>query len=670
MKITNILVSTPGHVPDPLVRRSGTRRRIKVLPPLLLCLTCLCTHGQTAFQGLYGSTADDVGYAVQQTADGGYIIGGYTTSFAASGMTDAYLIRTDAGGNYLWSKVYGGTGSDAAYSVQQTADGGFIMAGFTDSYSGTGYQDVYLIKTNSAGSISAGQGWTKTFGGTNHDYANMVRQTSDGGYAIAGATRSYGGGIGNTYDAYLLKTSSDGTLLWTKCYGGTGSESANAFVSTTDGGYILTGFANTYTGYDYDSYLLKTNSAGDISAGLGWAKTFGGTGEESGAAVRQTADGGYIFTGYTTGFGISGSSAIYLVKCNSGGGISWTKIIDAGSGSDNIPYSLSQTTDGGFIITGYTNANASGSQDIYLVKTASDGSLQWRESFGGTGADDECAYSVQQTTDGGYILTGYTMSFNVTGQELYLVKTDASGASGGCNQIASPNPALSSGGGEGSGATMSSGGSSGTGGTATSVATVAQTACGALPVSVVSFKGKELDNSIILEWKTISETNSSYFLLEKSIDGINFETAGRMKGAGNSTAEHNYSITDPTPFSALSRRQEAGEEVFYRLQQFDYDGQISYRETISVMTEVKALALKVYPGPEDDKIYFEFYAAGDSEIRFTVSDMPGHTLLSETAGGARGNNNFSLSTRSLSPGMYLLEVSSPAKRMQAKFLKQ
>src|SRR3989304_100374 len=174
--------------------------KTKLLLAVCVIANCLLpianSFSQTTFQKTFGGTSDDWGFSVQQTTDGGYIITGTITSFGA-GYEDVYLIKTDANGNTLWTKTFGGTSSDEGYSAQQTTDGGFVITGYTGSF-GAGIDDVYLINTNGSGDTL----WTKTFGGIGIDYGLSAQQTTDGGYVIAGVTQSFGGGI----DAfYLLK---------------------------------------------------------------------------------------------------------------------------------------------------------------------------------------------------------------------------------------------------------------------------------------------------------------------------------------------------------------------------------------------------------------------------------------------------------------------------------
>ncbi len=219
------------------------------------------------------------GYSVQQTADSGYVITGATRD------GDVYLIKIDASGDPTWTKTYGDTGEDGGNSVQQTTDGGYIIAGSARSF-GAGNQDAYLIKTDAVGDTL----WTRTYGDTSDDVGYSVQQTADSGYVIAGATHSFGTG---NYDVYLIKTDAGGDTLWTRTFGGTGDDQGNSVWQTTDGGYIITGRTGSYgAGYD-DVYLVKT----DASGGVLWTETYGGAGYDRGYSVQQTGDGGYVIAG-------------------------------------------------------------------------------------------------------------------------------------------------------------------------------------------------------------------------------------------------------------------------------------------------------------------------------------------------------------------------------------
>ena len=350
----------------------------------------------------FGGTGDDYGYSVQQTTDGGYIITGTTESFG-NGGSDVYLIKTDVNGDSLWTKTFGGIDSDRGHSIQQTTDGGYIITGSTTSFGNGGF-DVYLIKTDGSGN----EQWTKTFGGTNGDEGFSVQQTTGGGYIITGYTVSFLG----SRDVYLIKTDGNGDSLWTKTFGGTDHTVGGRSVQqTTDGGFIITGHKN------FIVYLMKTDGNGDSL----WTKTFGGIGDW-GFSVQQTTDGGYIITGNITSFG-NGGSDVYLIKTDGYGDSLWTKTF--GGIGDDYGFSIQQTTDGGYIITGSTISFGNGGYDVYLIKTDGNGDSLWTKTFGGIG--DDWGFSVQQTTDGGYIITGDTESFGNGYKDVYLIKTDGNG---------------------------------------------------------------------------------------------------------------------------------------------------------------------------------------------------------------------------------------------------
>ena len=211
----------------------------------------------TSFTKTYGGTNWDEVSSVQQTSDGGYILAGYTSSFGA-GSYDIFFIKADENGNIVWAKTYGGTGGDFSYSVQQTSDGGYIVAGGTNSF-GAGGLDVFLIKTDADGNII----WAKTYRRTGDEWARSVHQTSDGGYILAGATNSFGAG---SYDILLIKTDANGNIIWAKTYGGTGNDWAYSLQQISDVGYILAGLTNSFGAGDYDIFLINADANGEIGS--------------------------------------------------------------------------------------------------------------------------------------------------------------------------------------------------------------------------------------------------------------------------------------------------------------------------------------------------------------------------------------------------------------------
>jgi arginine repressor len=292
-----------------LLRTSALWGRGLILALLSVSLVALFTeyaHAVT-FAKTYGGTYYEYAYSVQQTSDGGYIVAGWTNSFGAD-STDIFLIKTDANGNIIWAKTYGGTSDDRARFVQQTSDGGYIVAGYTYFFGAASF-DIFLIKTDANGNVQ----WAKTYGGTSYDWDYSVQQTSDGGYIVAGWTWSFGAGYD---DIFLIKTDTNGNIIWAKTYGGTGYEKAFSVQQTSDGGYIVAGSTGSFGVGGGDLFLIKTDANGNVI----WAKTYGGTSGDVAYSVQQTSDGGYIVSGSTSSFGAGGGD-IFLIKTDANGNI-------------------------------------------------------------------------------------------------------------------------------------------------------------------------------------------------------------------------------------------------------------------------------------------------------------------------------------------------------------
>jgi len=375
-----------------------------------LTLTAIPSIAQppdTLWTRTFGGVDEDAGYSIQLTDDGGYIVTGITRSYGA-GAFDICVIKTDSDGNEVWTQTFGGEDYDWGIHNQQTAEGGFIIVGSTNSFS-IGRYDVWLIKTDTKGN----EIWSQTFGGFYLDSGYHVQQTSDSGYIVTGATDSFGAG---GYDAWLVKTDSLGNETWSQTYGGTVAEHGFCVQQTVDGGYIITGSTESFGAGSTDLWLVKTDSDGNEV----WTQTFGGAAKEEGRAVQQTVDGGYIITGRTASFG-AGANDVWLIKTDSDGNEVWSQTL--GGTAEEESRAVRQTIDGGYVIAGTTESFGAGSADMWLVKTDSSGNEIWNMTFGGV--ENDKGFGVQQTADGGYIVTGSTASSGAGGSDVYLIRMAA-----------------------------------------------------------------------------------------------------------------------------------------------------------------------------------------------------------------------------------------------------
>jgi uncharacterized delta-60 repeat protein len=368
----------------------------------------VCGYAST-FAKTIGGSNDDEAWSIIQSSDGGYAVAGWTSSFGA-GSRDIYVVKLDAGGNVQWTKTIGGSSDDAAYSIIQSSDGGYVVAGWTKSF-GAGSYDFYVVKLDSSGNVQ----WTKTIGGSSDDRAYSIIQSSDGGYVVAGLTKSFGAGW---YDMYVVKLDSGGNVQWTKTIGGSDWDVARSIIQSSDGGYVVAGATSSFGAGWYDIYVVKLDSAGNVQ----WTKTIGGSSDDEANSIIQSSDGGYVVAGWTKSFG-AGWEDIYVVKLDSSGNVLWTKTI--GGSSDDEANSIIQSSDGGYVVAGYTKSFGAGSRDIYLVKLDSSGNVQWTKTIGGS--YENVAYSIIQSSDGGYVVAGYTQSFGAGYPDMYVVKMDANG---------------------------------------------------------------------------------------------------------------------------------------------------------------------------------------------------------------------------------------------------
>ena len=385
----------------------------------------------------YGGSESEKVWNIQITNDGGYILAGHT--FGSSdgdvpngnrGDWDIWILKVNSDGVIEWNKTYGGSGRDEAWDLQKTNDGGYIVAGSTNSSNGdvtdvnNGDYDFWILKLSSDGTKQ----WDKTYGGSDYEGAYSIFPTSDGGYIINGETLSNTSGdvtdgTNGQGDVWILKINSDGTKQWDKTYGGSEYDWGYFIQQTSDGGFVVSsrssssnGDVTNGTNGQEDFWILKLNSDGTKQ----WDKTYGGSEYEGVTLMQQTSDGGYIVIGSTYSSngdvtdGNNGSEDAWILKLNSDGTKQWDKTY--GGDKEEGINSIFQTSDGGYIIAGKTASSSDGDvtdvnkggYDSWILKLNSDGTKQWDKTYGGS-EYDEATFAIQ-TFDSGYIIAGYTES--------------------------------------------------------------------------------------------------------------------------------------------------------------------------------------------------------------------------------------------------------------------
>lgn len=360
------------------------------------------------FVQVFGGAGIDRGIYVSPTSDGGYVAIGLSTSFG-DGNENIYLVRTDAAGNELWSKTYGGAGTDNGWSVHESGDG-LILAGFTDSI-GAGSFDCYLARADAEGVTQ----WSTTFGGPGSDRCWGVLPLGADGFALVGETAEPNG----AEDCYLIRTDASGNELWSQTFGGDQSDRCFA-ITASDDGFVLAGQTYSEGAGDRDAWVIGTDASGNEL----WAHTFGGPESDVAHGVAPTGDGGFVVTGYTTSLAQEADDP-YLIKLDAEGNVQWTRVI----AMPGIAHTITgeQTTDGGFILGGFTVLPESGLRSALLIKTEGTGRLVWSRDILPTTEGESFGYTVRATSDGGAVLTGHTTVGSAGGPDLLLFKVDRAG---------------------------------------------------------------------------------------------------------------------------------------------------------------------------------------------------------------------------------------------------
>ncbi|QQR96328.1 MAG: T9SS type A sorting domain-containing protein [Bacteroidota bacterium] len=419
---------------------------MRVLILLLLFFTTTTLAQEIEWQNTIGGNYYDQLNSIQQTSDGGYILGGWSDSNISGDKTedsqgnyDYWVVKLDAAGNIQWQNTIGGNSVDYLTSIQQTTDGGYILGGWSNSgvsgdktENSQGANDYWVVKLDPIGYIQ----WQNTIGGGSYDYLTSIQQTTDGGYILGGMSQSDVSGdkteiCQGDFDYWVVKLDASGNIQWQNTIGGNSWDELESLEQTTDGGYMLGGYSYSDISGDktencqgnHDYWVVKLDASGNIQ----WQNTIGGNLDDLLYSVQQTSDGGYILGG-ASGSGFSGDKTessqgyfdYWVVKLYTTGNIQWQNTI--GGGSLDHLNSIQQTSDGGYIlggvsisdISGDKTENSQGANDYWVVKLDASGNIQWQNIIGGNSGD--YLTSIQQTTDGKYILGGYSES-NISGDK-------------------------------------------------------------------------------------------------------------------------------------------------------------------------------------------------------------------------------------------------------------
>lgn len=358
----------------------------------------------TAWTKTFGGEASDRGYSVLETTDGGFLIAGLTYSFGA-GNSDAWIIRTDSAGDVMWERVYGGKGDDRAYWVTEMMDGGYAVAGESSS-SSAGSADGWLLRLDEVGDTM----WTRTLGGEGRDWLEGVVSTPDGGVIVVGGTASAGP---EGTEFWIIRLDSLGHEVWVRAFGGEGDQWAEEVRLTSDGEYLVPGWTIQGQGGQPDGMVVLIDLAGEVR----WNRVFGGPLWDGAKSGVEAPDGGYVISGVTTADDGRGRDA-WVLRLDNGGDALWTR--NFGGAGDDWSFSILARRQGDFVATGRTSSKGAGDADLWVIHLDSEGGLLWDGTFGGPGYD--LGTMIAPVTSGGFVLIGFTNSTGSGDHDIWLLR--------------------------------------------------------------------------------------------------------------------------------------------------------------------------------------------------------------------------------------------------------
>jgi hypothetical protein len=628
---------------------------ISLLTVLLLLLNIVHLFAQAPEKKWdmdFGGIDGDFLYSLQQTTDGGFILGGYSESAATGdktqasrGSADYWIVKTDASGNKQWDARFGGSSVDHLTSVQQTTDGGYILGG--NSFSGIsgdksqnnrGQNDYWIVKTDGNGIKQ----WDARFGGTSYEELNALQQTTDGGYILGGFSMSGANGdksqpgMGGR-DYWIVKVDANGLKQWDAGFGGSQFEVLNTLEQTTDGGYLLGGYSlSGISGSKTqaskgasDFWVVKTNANGVKN----WDASFGGNSDDWLTSLQQTTDGGYILGGWSwsTLSGdksqpTKGDNDYWIVKTDANGVKQWDA--DYGGNSNDYASTIIQTSDGGYAVAGYSSSAVSGDKtqpskggtDYWLVKADAAGTKEWDVQFGGT--DFDFLFSMDKTTDGGYVLGGYSTS---------PAGADKSQPTKGVNNYND--------------------------------------------YWVVKTTGSTLACAVPSNLNTLSVTSNEATLDWSDVAGaISYKVRYKASNASTWTTvkvfTSNKTLTGLTPETKYNWEVKT---VCQNQPEISSAWSVKKSFTTSALrttTEMVSMEMKIYPNPVSANITISFYLPEESDVIIDIADLSGRSVntIADDHFSA-GNQEIAFNTSSLSPGVYFVRIKNAGETMVKKLVK-
>jgi hypothetical protein len=370
----------------------------------------------------YGGSGNDSANSIVKTNDGGYIVAGSTNSFGA-GSNDALVIKIDAVGAVKWQKANGSGGFDGAAQVITTTDGGYALVGCIVDCFGHPNNNVWVFKLDASGSVI----WDKSIGGSSGDNASSIVETSDSGYIVAGFSYSFNSGC---YCAWVFKLDSSGNFVWQKYFTGESGDQFLRIIATPDDNFLLIGQTYLSTSHTYAGWIMKIDGAGSVV----WQNRYGGSNLDGLSMAVPTGDGGYVVAGTSWSFGL-GNTDGWVFKIDGSGNVIWQRVI-GGSGFDGLG-PIVRSPAGGYVLAGTTTSFGAGGNDAWVLKIDDGGNIVWQKTYGGSG--DDGASDVVNADDGGYVVVGSTSSFGDGGSDMWILKLDSEGNIGnigGCGLVA------------------------------------------------------------------------------------------------------------------------------------------------------------------------------------------------------------------------------------------